>query len=342
MYPVGARITGVDTEWMRVRYAVTALLTIFVTSGCTGPDGKDPAPTLPTVGSAGGWRTLDPAPSQRTEVAAAAAGTRIAVTGGYRADGATVSTVEILETATGRWEPGPSLPVPVNHAMSVGIADRIYVFGGYLSGNRPTDAAFVLDATQGWRRIAPMPQARAAATAVAVDGTVYVAAGVGPSGLAAEMLVYDTATDRWTVAPGPPTRREHLGGAGFGGLVYTVGGRTGGLDTNLGAFEAFDPRTGRWTRLPDLPTPRGGLAATATCAGLIVAVGGEARATFAEAEVFDTATETWKTLPPLPTPRHGLGVVAIRNTIYTLAGGPTPGLHVADTTEAIEAGGVCQ
>ncbi|GAA1040343.1 kelch repeat-containing protein [Virgisporangium ochraceum] len=327
---------------MRVRYAAAALLTIFVTSGCTDPPAKDPVAELPTIETVGGWRTLAPAPSQRTEVAAAAVGTRIVVTGGYRADGATVSTVEILETATGRWEPGPPLPVPVNHSMSVGVAGRIYVFGGNLSSNRPTDAAFVLDTTQGWRRIAPMPQPRAAATAVAIDGTVYVAGGIGPSGLAAEMLVYDTATDRWTTAPGPPTRREHLGGAGFGGIVHTVGGRTGGLDTNLGAFESFDPRTGQWTRLPDLPTPRGGLAATATCTGLVVAVGGEARSTFAEAEVFDTATQTWKTLPPLPTPRHGLGVVAIRNTIYTLAGGPTPGLHVADTTEAIEAGGVCQ
>lgn len=337
---------------MRVRYAVTALVTIFVVSGCTGsPDVTDPPKAdlpnadLPNAETAGNWRALGPAPSQRTEVAAAASGARIVVTGGFRADGATVPTVEILDTATGRWEPGPPVPVPVNHAMSATVGGRIYVFGGNLGSNRPTDAAFVLDApdaTRAWRRISPMPQPRAAATAVAVDGTVYVAGGIGPSGLAAEMMVYDTATDSWTAAPGPPTRREHLGGAGSGGIVYTVGGRTGGLDTNLDAFEAFDPRTERWARLPDLPTPRGGLAATATCAGLIVAIGGEAGATFAEAEAFEISTGTWKALPPLPTPRHGLGVVAIGNTIYTLAGGPEPGLHVADTTEAIEAGGVCQ
>ena len=324
---------------MRVRYALMALLTGFVTSGCAGAE-DEPRPDLPTA-AAGAWRTLAAAPSQRTEVAAAAAGGRIVVTGGYRADGATVSTVEILDTASGRWEAGPSLPLPLNHAMSVAVDNRVYVFGGYLPENRPTDAALVLDGAE-WRRLAPMPSPRAAASAVAVGGPGYVAGGIGPAGLAAEMLVYDTATNRWTTAPGPPTRREHLGGAGFGGLVYTVGGRTGGLDTNLAAFEAYDPRSGTWTRLPDLPTPRGGLAATATCAGQIVAIGGEAGATFAEAEAFDIGTVTWKALPPLPTPRHGLGVVAIRNTIYALAGGPKPGLHVADTTEAIETGGVCQ
>jgi len=45
-----------------------------------------------------------------------------------------------------------------------------------------------------------------------VDGRVYVAGGIGPSGLAPEMLVYDLAADRWSTASGPPTPREHLGG----------------------------------------------------------------------------------------------------------------------------------
>lgn len=330
---------------MRVRYAVTTVIVVLAatTAACSG-ESEEPA-DLPAAPAAGAWRSLTPAPSQRTEVAAAAVGARVVVTGGYRADGATVSTVEILDTETGQWAEGPAVPLPVNHAMSVTVAGKVYVFGGNLSTNRPTDAAFVLDVpgeSDSWRRITPMPQPRAAATAVAIEKKVYVAGGIGPSGLAAEMLVYDTGTDRWATVAGPPTRREHLGGAGFGGVVYTVGGRVAGLDTNLDSFEAYDPRTGVWTMLPNLPTPRGGLAATATCAGLIVAIGGEGRATFNQAEAFDIGTVTWKALPPLPTPRHGLGVVAIRNTIYTLAGGPEPGLHVADTTEAIEAGGVCQ
>jgi non-specific serine/threonine protein kinase len=117
-------------------------------------------------------------------------------------------------------------------------------------------------------------------------------------------------------------------------LVYTVGGRTGA--GNLAAFEAYEPAAGRWTKLPDLPTPRGGLAAAVTCSGVLVAVGGEASATFREAEAYDVRAGEWHSLPPLPTPRHGLGVVAVGTTLYTLSGGPQPGLHVADTTEAID------
>jgi non-specific serine/threonine protein kinase len=150
--------------------------------------------------------------------------------------------------------------------------------------------------------------------------------------------VYDAAGDRWSTAPGPPTPREHLGGAGFGGLVYTVGGRVAGLGGNLDAFEAYDPGTRRWTTLPALPTARGGLSAAATCNGLVVAVGGEEKTTFAEAEAYDVRAGRWRTLAPLPTPRHGLGVVAIGATLYTFAGGPHPGLNVADVTEAIDLG----
>jgi non-specific serine/threonine protein kinase len=326
-----------------MRRPAAALLVLALLAGCSGdrPDPPERTPaSVPSASAAAGWQRLAPALSQRTEVAAAGAGSRIVVAGGYRGDGTTVSTVEVFDTASGRWEPGPDLPVPVNHAMAAAVGDRIYLFGGYLSNNRPTDAAFTLDAGQ-WRQIASLPQPRAAGTAAALGDTVYVAAGVDPFGLAADMLVYDAAGDRWSTAPGPPTRREHLGGAAFGGLVYTVGGRTGGLDTNLAAFEAYDPRTSAWTRLPDLPTRRGGLSATATCTGLIVAIGGEASATFAAAEAFDIQSQTWKALPPLPTPRHGLGVVALGNTVYTLSGGPKPGLHVADLTEAITVTGRC-
>jgi non-specific serine/threonine protein kinase len=330
-----------------VRYITGALLSTVLLSISACTDTPDPAAPAgpasppPRAATDATWRQLAPALSQRTEVAAAASGARIVVAGGYRADGGTVATTEILDTTTGRWAAGPDLPAAVNHAMAASVGDTVYLFGGYLANGRPTQAAYKLDG-DAWRAVASMPQPRAAATAVAQDGKVYVAAGIGSAGLADEMLVYDPAADRWSTAPGPPTRREHLGGAGFGGLVYTVGGRTGGLNTNLSAFEAFDPRTGEWSTLPALPTRRGGLAATATCAGQIVAAGGEAAATFAEVEVFDIAAGTWKAFPPSPSPRHGLGVVALGNTVYTLSGGPKPGLHVADTTEAIDLGGTCR
>jgi hypothetical protein len=118
--------------------------------------------------------------------------------------------------------------------------------------------------------------------------------------------------------------------------VVVVGGRVGGLGGNLDLAEAYDPAARRWTALPPMPTARGGLAAAATSDGLVVAVGGEAAATFPEAEALDPRTGRWRSLPPLPTPRHGLGVVALGRVVYVLAGGPRPGLHASAANEAID------
>jgi non-specific serine/threonine protein kinase len=309
------------------------LIGVLAVGACSG----GPAPPLPAEPGASGpqWRRAAAAPSERTEVAAAAAGDDIVVVGGFLGSGFTVPSVEILDTKAGTWREGPDLPEAVNHAMAATVNGAVHVFGGYLASQTPSASAFRLDGDR-WVRLAPMPAGRAAGTAAAVDGTVYVAGGIGPGGLAEEMFVYDAAADRWSTAPGPPTRREHLGGAAFGGIFYTVGGRASGVAGILSAFEAYDPGKGEWSRLPDLPTPRGGLAASATCNGLVVAVGGEARATFPEAEAFNTRTRKWFALPPLPTPRHGLGVVGVGPTLYTLSGGPRPGLHVSAATEAID------
>ena len=271
---------------------------------------------------------------------ATALGSDIYLMGGYRRDGATVPTVEIYDTRARRWRQGPALPLAVNHAMSATVRGAVDVFGGYTADGKPSARAFRLDGGA-WRRLPDLPSGRAAGTAVALGGTVYLAGGIGPKGLDTSMLVYHAADRRWSLGPGPPTPREHLGGAGFAGKVYTVGGRVAGHG-DLGAVEVFDPATAHWTALAPLATPRGGLGATATAGGLVVVAGGEPsterKTTFAEADAFDVRVGTWRSLPPMPTPRHGLGVAAIGDVVYTLAGGPQPGLHVASTAEGIDLG----
>jgi Kelch motif/Galactose oxidase, central domain len=333
-----------------LRRALPLAAVALLAAGCGGtgqPTPPSPGATSPPATSAGpagpapaglSWRTLTPAPSQRTEVTAAAVGGDVYLIGGYRGDGATVPTVQVYDTRRNRWRAGPDLPVAVNHAMAASVGGAIEVFGGYLASGGPSAAAFRLDGGR-WRRLADLPAGRAAGTAVATGGKVYLAGGIGPDGLARTMLVFDAAANRWLVAPGPPTPREHLGGAAADGKVYTVGGRARGRG-DLDAAEVFDPATARWSALAPLPTRRGGLGATATANGFVVAVGGEPSSerttTFAEAEALDPRTGAWRSLPPMPSPRHGLGVAAIGTVVYTLAGGPRPGLHVSSAAEAID------
>jgi non-specific serine/threonine protein kinase len=318
---------------------MAAVAAALLLAGCTYVEDPAPSeaplrPVTPGGGGGAAWRRLAPAPSERTEVAAAAVGRRIWVLGGYATDGRTLATAEIYDTATDTWSRGPDLPVAVNHAMAATLDGVLYVAGGN-DGHRPSDQVARLDGDR-WRRLAPLPEGRQAGGLVPLDGRLYLVGGVVEGGLASDTQVYDRAADRWAPAPGLPTPREHLGAAAAGGRVYVVGGRTGGIGGNLGAAEVFDPGSGRWTAVADLPTARGGLAATATAGGQVVAVGGEAAATFPEAEALDTGSGRWRSLPPLPTPRHGLGVVAVGEVVYVLAGGPRPGLHTSSANEAID------
>jgi hypothetical protein len=319
------------------RGGVAAALAVLLLAGCTAedPPAAPPATTAAPAPDGGpAWRRLAPAPTERTEVAAAAVGERIWVLGGYAPDGATLATVEVYDTGADTWARGPDLPVAVNHAMAATLDGDLYLAGGN-DGSRPSAQVARLEGG-GWRTLAPLPQGRSAGGLVALDGRLYLVGGVVEGGLAGDTLVYDPGDDRWTPAPGLPTPREHLGAAASGGRVYVVGGRVRGIGNNLDVAEAFDPATGRWSTLAPLPTARGGLAATATAGGQVVAVGGEAAATFPEAEAYDTSSGRWRSLPPLPTPRHGLGVVAVGDVVYVLAGGPRPGLHTSAANEAID------
>jgi hypothetical protein len=321
---------------------MAAAAAALLLAACT--EFRDPAPSeaplqpvTPTEGGGAAWRRLAPVPSERTEVAAAAVGSRIWVLGGYAPDGKTLATAEVYDTATDTWSRGPDLPVAVNHAMAATLDGVLYVAGGN-DGRGPSDQVARLDGDR-WRRLTPLPQGRQAGGLVALDGRLYLVGGVVDGGLATDTQVYDPGADRWSSAAGLPTPREHLGAAASGGRVYVVGGRVRGVGNNLAAAEVFDPGAGRWSAVADLPTARGGLAATATAGGQVVAVGGEAAATFPEAEAFDPASGRWRSLPPLPTPRHGLGVVAVGEVVYVLAGGPRPGLHTSSANEAIDLGG---
>src|SRR5919106_45176 len=208
-----------------------------------------------------------------------------------------------------------------------------------------------------WETLAPMPTPRTEVAAAAVSGRIVVVGGFASAGTVGTTEVYDVAADAWSAGPDLPVAVNHamatsfeneayvFGGtlgdgaisdAAFDDRVYAVGGRAGSL-AGFGDVEVLDPRTGSWSPLPDLPTPRGGMAAAATSNGFVVAAGGEEEGgTFHEVEAFDVEAERWVALPPMPTARHGLGVVAIGTTMYVIAGGVDPGLSFSGAVEAID------
>jgi non-specific serine/threonine protein kinase len=263
------------------------------------------------------------------------------VVGGLGADGIPLATVEVYDAAEDRWSAGPDLPVAVHHAMATVLDGTLHVAGGYGDGAVATRRVYRLG-PDGWEPVARLPLARAAGTMVGLGGQLLLAGGLDLGGeLAREMLVYEPIEDAWSVADGPPTPREHLGGAVMDGRFVTVGGRISGVQ--VGAVETWDLMTETWETLPDLPTPRAGLGVSATCDGGLVAIGGEDirgvdDRTFVEVEAYDPEAAAWHRLPDLPEGRHGLAVAAVGPTVLAIGGGPDAGLSASDTVEALEVG----
>jgi hypothetical protein len=106
--------------------------------------------------------------------------------------------------------------------------------------------------------------------------------------------------------------------------MYTVGGRALSADENMAAFERFDPESGTWEKLKDLPTPRGSFGA-ALIDGRIVTVGGEEPTrVLPTVEMYDISTGKWSTQAPINTPVHGEVVAGVDSTVYTIGGADRP------------------
>jgi N-acetylneuraminic acid mutarotase len=307
----------------RLAFATLGVLVVSASLAAAAPQAK--------------WQRAPQLPAPRTEVAAAAYKGGVVIVGGFAADGSTSSRVDLYQPAKRRWRRLPNLPVVVNHAMAAAAGGKLYVVGGYAQGiGLPRRDAFVFDGTR-WTRLATMPDGRAAAGAAIAGGKLYVVGGIslGAGDLAREALVLDLTTGSWSSVPGP-TPREHLAAASANGLVYALAGRLGDLSSNLDTFEVFAPATGSWTKLAPVPYRRGGTGA-ALSRGMIVSIGGEEEGgTIGSVYGYDLAAQRWRKLPSLPTPRHGLGVVALKNRVFAVAGGTSPGLTVSGANEVLD------
>ncbi len=312
--------------------------------GPAAPERQAAAPATALIGAAAGtrpavagaWRAGPSLGTERSEVSGAVVDGTIYAIGGLALDGSSLTTVEALPPGADAWQPRAPLPEPRDHLAAVDLAGRLYVVAGSPGwfGQQTSVTLWRYDpVADAWEGRAPLPLGRAAHAAAVLDGRLYVAGGIGPE--SERLLIYDPQTDAWRTGPPMSRPREHLAAAAAGGQLYVAGGRWGDVG-NVALLEAYDPRTDAWRSLPPLPTARGGLAATAL-AGRLYVVGGEvldaSAVTFPQFEVYDPATETWDAGPDLPTSRHGLAAVSRDGEVYVLGGGRRAGLTVSGLVE---------
>lgn len=307
------------------------LLLATLAAGCS-------APAASPTATSGTWQLLASAPIARLEMAVAAHDGRIWLAGGLSPLGEALTDVDVFDPATGQWSDGPSLPASVHHAALVSDGERLLLMGGYLGSafNRPSDLVLTLaEGDDQWQQGPAMPGALGAGAAAWDGERVVYAGGVGIDGVSAEVYVLiEEAWERIGAMAGP---REHLAVTSDGaGTVWLLGGRIGGLDSNLATVEIVSGSS--ISQLESLPTARGGVAAFHDPALGACLTGGEAPGgAFRTAECVSTDGDI-TTLPEMIEPHHGHGAAVVDGVAYVLLGGPEPGLSAAATVESLTLG----
>jgi hypothetical protein len=169
---------------------------------------------------------------------------------------------------TDTWERLPQAPLAGRHTTGAWTGRELIVAGGTgrsENGNAIdyrafADAAAYNPSTHTWRRLPPMPEPRAGATATWTGTEVLVVGGSGPSSkvrpyvrLHTDAVAYNPATNRWRRLPamGDTGRTEHSA-TWTGRQLLVWGGRTlrDGSWTTPRHGVAYDPVSNRWSAMP--------------------------------------------------------------------------------------------
>jgi N-acetylneuraminic acid mutarotase len=214
------------------------------------------------------WRRVRSMPVALNHPAAVAYRGSLYVSGGYSSGHGLGSPTRVLlryNPRRRRWRTLPRAPTPrAAHAAAV-IGGRLYVAGGANDSGSLRSLEIYDFARRRWSSGPDFPgPARNHTTGVASGGLFYVLAGRGAQNYATAER-YDPRRRVWEPLPDMGTARGGIASARLrDGRIVVFGGEElepGG--TTIREVELFDPRTRRWSRLPDLRTPRHGLGGAA-------------------------------------------------------------------------------
>ena len=218
------------------------------------------------------WKPVAPLPGKRGSAIAAEVDGKIYVIGGattmegskdpfFTAFGPArvLSTNEVYDPATNKWESRNPMSVPRNHAFSGVVNGKIYVIGGR------TGHGFILSATNTdvveeynpvsntWSMPKErMPTARSGGASGTDGRRIYVAGGEVTTtelvGAFRAVEAYDPVTNTWMTLPSMPMPRHGVAGAVIGNRFHLVSG----MIQSAGALTFLDPTLSIHTAAHDI------------------------------------------------------------------------------------------
>jgi len=322
--------------WANASVPSTPLPVRDGTAPAGAPTPPPAAPASWTETTSVSWETVRAAPGPLLEAQGAAVGGRLFVFGGFTSPQtlAVTTASHAYVPATDQWERVADVPQELTHAPVAVDGTAIFLVGGYV-GRSPgpaTDRVWRYDVTtNSWSAGPSLPAPRGAGAAAIVGRELHFFGGTSRDGTNGDpdqpdhwALALDGGT-AWEPRAPMPNPRNHLAGVSLGGKVYAIGGQHGENEKwgNQAQVDAYDPASDTWTRVADMPSPRGHISASAVVvAGRIVVLGGTNQGNAASTAVaaYDPVADAWTSLPGLPEGRKTPVADLIDGHLYVATG----------------------
>ena len=278
------------------------------------------------------WSFRASSPLRRLESPSVKVNGKLYLFAGFKQELVITDDVGVYDPVADIWTSGAPMPTAVTHMGTALVGSDVWILGGFI-GDHPgvaTDRVQIYDTVADrWREGPSLPHPRASLAAAFNDGQIHVFGGLKPDRQTDVgehfTLKLQARQQSWTRQADLPNPRNHLSGLALNGLIYAVGGQFGHDDgrDQTPYVDAFDPETGDWAAVADLPADRSHFEpGTFAFENKIVIVGGQReRGVTDEVTIYDPETNQWSHACNLPRKLLAPAANAFDGQVIVAAGG---------------------
>jgi N-acetylneuraminic acid mutarotase len=206
------------------------------------------------------WKDVAPMPKGASHVGLTVLDAKIYVAGGFtgRPHNDPINQFAMYDPAANKWQTLAPLPMALGSVSLAAAQGKIHVLGGRLAGEVTVDMHAVYDPNSAkWSTAAPLPSPRDHLGVVVVNERIHVIGGRSnerPSDTGVHEM-YDPSTNKWSRLAGLTVPRSGGAVAYYNGLILYYGGECLNFPNRIACdqFEAYDPKTDRWSPLAKAP-----------------------------------------------------------------------------------------